>query len=118
MSADSSILIVRLCLNGKYIWVVLHVQAVENFAANVWLEYYLTRTRQVQYTNRRNVAVHIARKMARERNVEHGIVEIRSTLAFSGKAVSSEQGKLNFDYTVPDDWTHLDVEDNMFKRVF
>jgi hypothetical protein len=107
MSADDAILMVRLDIGGKYVWVVLHVQAIENVLRPFWLEFYLTNQKTVKYTTQRSTAIRIARQRANRLKVEHGLVEMDSTVQLSEDRIQMNQGTIHFNYEVSYDSPRL-----------
>ena len=80
MSRDDTIIrfpIVVKTKNGhKIVWILLHIQAHENFYNSTWLLWYLKNCEHpVQYTTNMDKANKIARNMLKENpDVEYGII--------------------------------------------
>lgn len=77
MSRDDGILMLKIKLNKKVIWTVIHVQCIENFVNQNWLKWYMTRVQKnFCFTNDRRIAIKLARKIAKKMDVEYGIHEV------------------------------------------
>jgi hypothetical protein len=71
MSRDDSILVFKFKINGTTIYVVLHVQARENFLGpdkktDDHILWYLSHTHTHKYTRRKKLAYFIAKKMSQQ----------------------------------------------------
>jgi len=102
MSADDSILLLRLALRGRYVWIVLHVQAIENFGSDAFVEWYLAHEQTVRFTTRRSVAVCIARRKAAQNKVEHGLCEVQSSFRIPVDKCDIAKGVLTFTFSKPE----------------
>jgi hypothetical protein len=78
MSADDTTLVVGFRLNGKKVWVVLIVQAAENFDDFTWFLFFLEDIMnggKLRVTPDRGKAYMIAAKMEMSHETEYGIKE-------------------------------------------
>ena len=85
MSRDNTILVIKVYINSKPRYMVIHVQAAENFAEYSYFLYYLMRMDKfmqkpgnparggMNYTQSFDTALRIAAKMQEEHVTEYGI---------------------------------------------
>ncbi len=78
MSANNTILILRLCYSKRLIWLVLNVQGHECFANAQWTRWWIYHHCPQQYTMNKRLACHIANKINKEEQTEYGIVQFNS----------------------------------------
>lgn len=78
MSADNTILILRLRYGKRFIWLVLNVQAHECFANAQWTKWWIYQNCPQQYTMNKKLASYIAEKMNEEEKTEYGIIQFNS----------------------------------------
>lgn len=112
MSRDNAVLIVRLQVKRRYIWVVVHVQAHEMFGDPQWTRWWLW-AHSIRYTTRRSLAQSIARKMGRDIDyIEHGIIQFFSA-AFLDDCLL-KNGEIDFPKAVesPTTWDDRSDEDD------
>ena len=99
MSRDDGILILKIKLNKKFVWTVIHAQCLENFEDQDWVKWYVTRyMKRFSYTTRKNVAVTLARKKASRLDVEYGIYEVitKWELISDGVSFTIDRGNVIF----------------------
>lgn len=78
MTRDNCVLVLKLQVKGRRIWVVAHVQAHEMFDDPEWTRRWLY-AHPSRYTTHKRLALHIARKMADGiQRLEHGVVQMYS----------------------------------------
>ena len=76
MSADDTILVIGIWINSKKYYIVLHVQAAENFEDYAWFLWYIEdRFQTIKYTTNKSNALRIASKMDEKWKSEYGIKE-------------------------------------------
>jgi len=76
MGADNTILILDVCVAGRRVYVVQHVQAAENFEDPNWVLYWFSKF-SPQYFEDRTDALRAARRLLEECEfVEYGIKEL------------------------------------------
>lgn len=112
MSRDNGILILKIKLNKKYVWIVIQAQCLENFEDQDWVKWYVTRyMKRCCYTIRKNVAINLARKKARQSNVEHGIFEVitKWELISDGVSFTIDRGNIIFH--------HIECTFEQFKQI-
>ena len=81
MSRDDTVGVIRVKCRGRYVYVVLHAQAFENFEDWSWFsKWFNGRFSNIQWTPRRDLALNIARKMDKDAMgmgpSEYGVVEV------------------------------------------
>lgn len=120
MCRDNTVLIVRLEVRKRCVWVVIHVQAHEIFGDPHWTRWWLySHPSQAKYTTKRPLAIRIARNMATGiQSLEHGIIMFfskaqiddcilkKGNMYFKGQSV--EEPDKWYDESEEDDWKNID----------
>ena len=66
MSANNTILLLRLRYGKRFIWLIVNVESHECFANAQWTKWWLYKKCPQQYTMNKKLAYHIAQKMNEE----------------------------------------------------
>lgn len=78
MSANNTILLLRLRYGKRIIWLVVNVESHECFANTQWAKWWIYQNCPQQYTMNKKLAYHIAEKMNKEQQTEYGIIQFNS----------------------------------------
>ena len=78
MSANNTILLLRLRYGKRFIWLVINVQSHECFANSQWTRWWIYQNCPQQYTTNKKLARYIAEKMNEEQKTEYGIIQFNS----------------------------------------
>ena len=78
MSANNTILLLRLRYGKRFIWLVVNVQSHECFANTQWTKWWIYQNCPQQYTMNKKLAYHIAEKINEEQQTEYGIIQFNS----------------------------------------
>lgn len=128
MSKDDSILILKFKTKkiNKYIYIVLYVQAIENFCNIDWIKYYLSNINMALWNFTKNFkkSLKIAQKMYIKCNkTEHGIKFIDTKLKFQdfdGEIIDSPLVKspknlklIHFRIKYPDTYSKCIIKSNI-----
>ena len=129
MGKDDSILILKFKTNkiNKFIYIVLHVQAIENFMDIDWIKWYLSNRNMAlwNFTKTFKKALKISQKMYKKCNgTEHGIKFLDTRFKFKdfdGKIIDSplvESPKnikkfIHFRTKYPEVWATFIIDSNV-----
>ena len=85
MSRDDTIVMLRIKSKGRFIWIVIHAQSVENFEDKGWLMWYLSsHMSECRYTKQYTSAVKVSKAIFNKLNKEgysppeYGIRELQT----------------------------------------
>jgi hypothetical protein len=84
MSANNTILILRLNYGKRLIWLVIVVQSHECFANSQWTRWWIYQNCPQQYTTNKKMAYHIAKQINKEKQTEYGIIQFNSKASIDG----------------------------------
>ena len=110
MSRDNTILIIRLRVKKRRIWVVAHVQAHEMFGDPQWTRWWLW-AHPVKYTKKWSKALLIAFTMAKYiQNLEHGIIKFNSKASIDDCILRHGEIEIPHKVAPPSQWFDNSIE--------